>query len=325
MRNFPQTHSTIVGVMVLALGLPNCKTSAEETVQQVAPSAAAPAPAPGEGVAERAPVAAAPIDVDEVGFATPESVLYDAAQDIYLVSNINGKPTDKDDNGFIARVRPDGTVATLKWIDGGADGVELNAPKGMAVVGGLLYVADIDRVRLFDRSSGAAKGSIEIPGGTFVNDLVAAPDGTVYASDSGLTPAFKPSGSDAIWKIVSGTASALIKDEKLGRPNGLALDGDQLVVVTFGTGSMYRVNAAGKMGEVTKAPKGSLDGIEPLGDGGFLVSSWEAQAVYKVTADGTFTAVIEGLPAPADIGWDSKRARLLIPLFNDNKVLIRSL
>src|SRR5262245_42159091 len=58
------------------------------------------------------------IEVKDVGFATPESVLYLPDQDIYLVSNINGKPADHDDNGFISKLGPDGRVIDLKWIDG---------------------------------------------------------------------------------------------------------------------------------------------------------------------------------------------------------------
>jgi hypothetical protein len=49
---------------------------------------------------------------------TPESVLYDAIDDVYLVSNINGSPFDTDDNGFIARVGTDGSLIETRWIDG---------------------------------------------------------------------------------------------------------------------------------------------------------------------------------------------------------------
>ena len=63
------------------------------------------------------------------GFLTPESVFHDSAQDIYFVSNINGSPTAKDNNGFISRLRPDGAVENLKFIEGGKNGVTLNAPK----------------------------------------------------------------------------------------------------------------------------------------------------------------------------------------------------
>src|SRR3989442_4942763 len=51
------------------------------------------------------------------GFLTPESVLHDTTQDIYFVSNINGSPTAKDNNGLIRRVRTDGAVVNLQVID----------------------------------------------------------------------------------------------------------------------------------------------------------------------------------------------------------------
>ncbi len=100
-------------------------------------------------------------------------MLYVPGDDVYLVSNINGAPLDKDGNGFISRLAPDGSVLDLKWIDGGAPGVALDAPKGMAIAGGVLYVADITELRMFDASSGEPMGSVEVPGSTFLNDVAA--------------------------------------------------------------------------------------------------------------------------------------------------------
>jgi hypothetical protein len=59
--------------------------------------------------------AAERIIVEDVGFATPESVEYYAAEDVYLVTNINGSPFAVDDNGFISKISPDGKVLDLKW------------------------------------------------------------------------------------------------------------------------------------------------------------------------------------------------------------------
>jgi hypothetical protein len=87
---------------------------------------------PGEQASDQpqadVPMATA-MDIAQVGFATPEAVLHDTTADVYLVSNINGGPADKDDNGFIARLAPTGAVLTLKWIDGAADGITLHGPK----------------------------------------------------------------------------------------------------------------------------------------------------------------------------------------------------
>ena len=68
-----------------------------------------------------------PISVGDM--STPESALHDPEADVYLVSNINGGPGDRDDNGFISRVSPDGQVLDLKWIDGADPGVTLHAPR----------------------------------------------------------------------------------------------------------------------------------------------------------------------------------------------------
>ena len=89
--------------------------------------------------------ASAPIRLHAIaGFSTPEGIVHDTAADVYFVSNINGNPPAKDGNGFISRVRPDGTVDSLRFIAGGRGGVTLHAPKGMALKGDTLWVADVD-------------------------------------------------------------------------------------------------------------------------------------------------------------------------------------
>src|SRR5216117_3947552 len=122
------------------------------------------------------------------GFSTPESVLHDSAQDIYFVSNVNGSPTAKDNNGFISRVRPDGAVENLKFIEGGHGGATLNAPKGLALLGDTLWVADIDMVRSFDAKTGAPRDSVSLAGlgAVFLNDIAIAQTGALYITDTGI-------------------------------------------------------------------------------------------------------------------------------------------
>ena len=266
------------------------------------------------------------IRVQDVGFATPESVLHDPESDMYLVSNINGSPLESDGNGFISKIKPDGTVVDLKWIDGSKEGVELNAPKGMALFGGTLYVADLQHVRTFDRRSGEPTGAIRIKESTFLNDLVAAKDGRVFVSDSGLTTGFEPSGSDAVYEIdKTGAATKIIEGSELGRPNGLLISDGKLWVVTFGSGEVFSVGADGKKEDLIKPSKGQLDGIILGADDQILISSWEEKAIYRGPLTGPFEPVVIKLDAPVDIGMDARRNRLLIPLFNENMVLIRSL
>jgi sugar lactone lactonase YvrE len=257
------------------------------------------------------------------GLSTPESVLYDADADRYLVSNINGKPTEKDNNGFISVLSPDGQITTLKWIEGGKNKVKLDAPKGLALVKGLLYVSDISVVRVFDAKSGAAKATIPVPGATFLNDLASGPDGKVYVSDTGVKPGaggnFESTGSEAVYVIEGGKAKPLARGPDLGRPNGLAWTDKGLVVVTFGTNEVYRLDDKGAKQDVTKTPAGGLDGVVAVGDA-LLVTSWQGSAIYRGKLGGAFDLVLGDQKAPADIGYDTKRGRVLVPHFLSDTV-----
>jgi hypothetical protein len=280
-----------------------------------APAASAePAPPP-------APVKPAPV-LSLKDFATPETVLYDAKNDVYLVSNINGGPSAADNNGFISRVSPDGSKVELKWIEAGKKGVKLDGPKGSAIVGGTLYVADITRLRMFDAAKGTPKGEIPLPGCTFANDVDAAPDGKIYVSDTGIKideKGITPTSSDAVYVVDKGKATVFAKGEDLGHPNGVRWANDKLWVVSFGGGEIYSLDKAGKKQDAQKLPKGQLDGLVAAGDAVYA-SSWEGQGVFKGKPGGSWDLVLPGLKAPADIGFDAKRSRILVPLFQDNTV-----
>ncbi|GMV07784.1 MAG: hypothetical protein AMXMBFR53_40590 [Gemmatimonadota bacterium] len=272
----------------------------------------------------------ADIVVADVGFSTPESVLHDPTADVYLVSNINGSPLDADGNGFISRVAPDGTVQALKWIDGAAPGVTLNAPKGMAIQDGLLFVADISCIRMFDAATGAPLGSVCLEHATFLNDVAPGGDGSIFFTDSGFEASpegMAPSGTDAVYRMIVSEerVMAVTKDAALGGPNGLAVGSRGIMVVSFGSGEVYRLTADGQRTDVMPASQRQLDGIEMLPDGGFVMSSWGDQCVYRIGGDGKVTKVLDGVEAPADLGYDAGRNRVLVPLFNANQVIIHPL
>lgn len=267
--------------------------------------------------------------VKEAGFMTPESVLYVEPEDIYLVSNINGAPTEQDNNGFISRVAPDGKIAELKWITGGEKGVTLNAPKGMAIREDVLYVADINTVRMFDLKSGEAKGEIKIKGAAFLNDLTAAPDGTLYVSDSGLksgAQGLEPTETDAIYQIAKNNkAEKLIAGKELNRPNGLLADENGLFVVTFGSAELYRVTKEGQKEAPVQLPAGSLDGLAMANDGDLLISSWDSETIYKGKPGGEFAPIITELKSPAGLAYDRKRNQIIVPVFMEDALRMQSL
>lgn len=266
----------------------------------------------------------------EDGLQAPESVLHDAEADVYLVSNIAGQGADRDDNGFISRVSPDGRVENLRWIAGGADGVTLHAPKGLGIRGDSLFVADIDVVRIFDRNSGAPLGEWSVPDATFLNDVSVGPDGTVYTSDSAVSfgpNGATPSGNPAVYRFDdAGVATVVAQGSALQGPNGVYAAEDGVYAVTMMSNQLLRLpGATAQPGAIARVPGGQLDGIVQLPGGAFLVSSWETSTVYRVDAAGEAVVAVEGVAAPADIGYDARRDRVLIPQLSENRLQIRQL
>jgi sugar lactone lactonase YvrE len=291
-------------------------------------ASAAPSAAPASSLQEASKPPPAPVPAPAVtfkgAFATPESVFYDAAADRYLVSNINGNPVGVDDNGYISELLPDGTIKTPKLIAGGVNKVKLDAPKGLVIVGKELWVTDISLVRKFDLKTLAPTGDIALPGATFANDLVVAPDGRVFVSDSSVKPGekgFEPQNGDQVLSIdKAGRVKVVAKGKDLAGPNGLAIGPKGLLVNTLLSNEVFRLTDAGAREDVVKMPNGMLDGMHVVGDT-LIFSSWAASAVYRGKLGGTaFEPIIQNVKAPADIGWDSKRNRVLVPRFLDDLI-----
>ncbi len=286
-----------------------------------------PAPTPVEPPKVEKPAPPAPVFRITEGVATPESVLYDEANDRYLVSNINGSPDGVDDNGYIMEISPEGKVIKDKFIAGGVGKVKLDAPKGTGISGGVLYVADITVVRLFDLKTGAPKGEVKVPGSTFLNDIAVAKDGRVFVSDSGIktgASGFEPTGTDAVYVIEKGKLKTVAKGKELTGPNGLLVVDKGVLAVTFNGDEVYRLDDKGAKQDVTKVTEGGLDGIIQVGDS-LLISSWKGSAIYRGTLGGKFELAMGELKGAADIGFDSKRKRVLVPRFLENAVEVYDL
>jgi sugar lactone lactonase YvrE len=251
-------------------------------------------------------------------------VLHDSAADVYLVSNLDGMPLEKDGNGFISRVAPDGRMLQLRWIAGGRNGVTLHAPKGSGLRGDTLYVADVDVVRRFHRTTGAPLGEIPVPGATFLNDVAVGADGSVYVTDTGLRMGagrMQASGTDAVYRITPDRRLATVaKGPELGSPNGLVVDADGgLTVAGMSSGEVYRL-ANGARTPLRAPRRGQLDGVVRTRGGALLVSDWKRSAAYHVRADADPVIAIRSLPSPADIGYDARRDRVLVPQMTTNRV-----
>ncbi|HEU5407146.1 MAG TPA: hypothetical protein VFU48_05230, partial [Nitrospira sp.] len=154
------------------------------------------------------------------GLESPNSFIGDPSGKEYFISNINGEPEARDNNGFITKLNAEGKVTDLKFIQGGVAGVLLHAPKGMALVGPILYIADLDQLKAFDKTSGKLIATVLFPTSSHtrvsLTDVAAAPDGMLYVSDEAANSIYRidPSGD---------RVDLLIHDERLAGPAAIAI------------------------------------------------------------------------------------------------------
>jgi sugar lactone lactonase YvrE len=262
------------------------------------------------------------------GFKTPESVRYDSASDVFFVSNINGSPDAKDDNGFISRMKPDGTIDSLQLIAGGRDGVTLNAPKGLVLVGDTLWVADIDAVRAFNVRTGATVATVDLSSfhALFLNDICVGGDGALYVTDTGVRikggAMEHVAGGDRIFRIdAAHHATVALATDSLQWPNGITWDasGKRFIVVPYAKVPQILAWRPGTPQPVIIGyGPGQYDGVELLADRRLIVTSWADSTV--TIRDVNVRTAIRNLPSPADIGIDTRRMHIAVPLLTKDRV-----
>ncbi|QPC89900.1 SMP-30/gluconolactonase/LRE family protein [Mesorhizobium sp. INR15] len=250
------------------------------------------------------------------GLEQPESALFDATNNRIIVSNIVGNPGEADGNGYLSVLSLDGKMVTRHWTGG------MDAPKGMAISGGKLYVADITKVRVVDLASGKLLSSIDVPKAVFLNDMTSDQAGKVYVTDM---------LADAIYRIDGDTPELLVKDAALASPNGVFADGDRLIVASWGKGikpdfstaepgGLLSVDLAGKV--ITPLPGAQkfadLDGVIAIGDT-IYATAYMTGTLYRYKAGGTPEVVAQFKPGSADIGTDG-RSVIYVPLMNEGEV-----
>ncbi len=279
--------------------------------------------APSEGVSMGTSVTSARFVAGVGGLAGPESVRYDAEQDVYYVSCMAGYGSHKDSVGTILRVSAADPHVQRVLVRGGAAGATLHAPKGMAVHGDTLWVADIDVLRGFHRLNGAPLATIDFAphGATLLNDVALAPDGTLRVTDTGIL--MSPygviiKGRGRIYAVGAGGAVSVVRGETpLAQPNGITWDAraKRWIVVSFDPfeGRVAATALDGGATDTLRTGSARIDGVEVLPNGGILFTSW-GDSSLRVIEGGRERQLIRQLPEPADLGVDTRRGNVAVPL-----------
>ncbi len=235
---------------------------------------------------------------------TPESVLYDAEGDVIYVSNIDGDPSKKDGNGFISILNSDGSVKNLQWIK------NLDAPKGLAIYKGKLYVADIDKLVEIDIKKGEILEKYNAPDAVFLNDVTASLNGMIFVSDTRTAK---------IHVLNEGKFTVWMEGKPLETPNGLMAENGKLFV---GDKNIYEIDIQTKKINQLIEDAGGVDGLEKNNDGDFVFSNWPGKIfIHK---NGKTIKLLDTTAQElntADIDYDLKHDLVLVPTFFDNHIV----
>ena len=254
--------------------------------------------------------------------AAPAAISYLIRADGPAADNIFPEGIATDADHFYTGSTADGTIyrgalsdrVATPYLPGGADG--RTSAVGLKQRAGQLFVAGgaTGRFFVYDIATKALVGSYAVPagGGTFLNDVVVAPDGAVYITDSVRPVLYRiPPGSYATTGVqtlqvfVDFTGSALQYQPGFN-VNGIVASSNsrQLVVAQSNTGSLFRIRIADRKVSAIDLGGQSVSGdglllrdhrvyaVERQGETGFLVK-------IRVSDDFLRGTVLERVTNPA--------------------------
>jgi sugar lactone lactonase YvrE len=198
----------------------------------------------------------------------------------------------------------------------------------MALRDRTLYVADVDELLEINAASGEIVNRYPAKGAIFLNDVAVGDDGTVYVSDTPM---------NTIWRLKDGTFEPWLANDDLNGPNGLLVQGDKLIVASFGKlpgpgqeqelGGLLAVGlenqSVSKLGNGETI--GNLDGLQLLQPGVYLVTDWAAGVLYRVDAKGKADRLIKLSKGSADLIYLPDKKTVLIPIMLNNTLVAYAL
>lgn len=298
----------LLPVLVIAAGCaPDGGNAGEEAV-----------PAPSSQstpTSQSTPLDTTQVTATAVGLDGPEAVRWDPEQRVWFVASFGpGSSDQRDGDGYISRLDADGAVDSLRFMRG-TDAAPLHMPRGMFLEGDTLWVADVDGVHGFDRTTGAHLSFLDFrahePG--FLNDIAAGPDGVLYVTDTGLSRVYRVAGEGATPEIAAENLPIA--------PNGITWDAARgaFLLAPWGDGNVvHALTPDGAVEAVVTVDARRFDGIELVG-GGMLLATQGDSSLWLVE-NGQPRRVVRTRGAPADIGYDPAAGVVAVPYIALNRV-----
>ncbi|MGZ2371840.1 SMP-30/gluconolactonase/LRE family protein [Ancylomarina sp. YFZ004] len=235
-------------------------------------------------------------------YNNPESIVYDQVADKYFISNKSGNT--------IVQLNSDNKLTNFVISD-------LNAPKGLLIVGDTLISVNNTSVQGFLLSDASRVFNVSIKGAVFMNDVTSDNKGNLYVSDTSTGVIYQIS-------LKTGEYSSLVSNLK--NPNGLLFDCERNAVLICNWGQNAKIQSFNltdsTLSDLVTTELSNLDGLAFDYAGNIYVSSWGSHAVYRF--DSSFknppVLISEGHNGPADIFIIKDKKRLCIPNFNSNTI-----
>ncbi|NBA77329.1 hypothetical protein GOQ04_17375 [Emticicia sp. ODNR4P] len=240
--------------------------------------------------------------------STPESVVFDTKSKALYVACINGAPTATNEKSFISKLDLNGKITQLKVTE------NLHAVKGLDVLDGKIYVAEIFKLVEIDAKTGKVLQKFEVPNATFLNGVsVDQKNKVVYFTDM---------RSDRLWKLEKGQLVKVAEGAPLKTPNGVFFENDKLIIGN-GDGKILALDLKTQQYATIAEGMGGLDGILSDGQKGYFATEWRGK-IWHINPEGKTQLLLDTVDAKmntADIEYIPSQKTLLVPTFWKNKVI----
>jgi hypothetical protein len=236
-------------------------------------------------------------------FQTPESVLYLHDQEMLFVSNMGPTKDIKNYDGFISLLSPNGEIENLQWVRG------LNDPKGIAVSGKNLYIADMNELIVIDYESAKIERRYPLPKAKFMYDVTSTENKMIFVSDM---------LDQRIYLVNNGNITSWKYDSRLKNVNGLWADKGKLYAAND---TIWEIDIETQEMKELVCNTGGIDGLQKLGENEFVFSNWGGRIFFSKNDEIIkLLDTSESKINAADIYYASELGILFVPTFNGNTV-----